>query len=279
MKITLIEPRGFCFGVNRALEMLDHIDTRPAYILHEIVHNQQVIDSYKQKGFIFVETLDDVPNESTVVFSGHGVAKHVVELAKAKNLKIIDTTCPFVERVHKWVQSIENEGRTIILIGKKNHAEIMGTYGQLTHPEKAYLISSSEDIKNLPETLGKIGIATQTTLSAQETNKIISLLQQKYPDCAVQSGICQATTQRQQAVKKACQTCDTILVIGDKKSSNCMQLIELARNQGAQAYLIERAQDVLNIAELGENIGITAAASAPEQIVQDVVSLLQSNRH
>ena len=277
MKITLIEPRGFCFGVCRALEMLDKIQQRPVYVLHEIVHNQAVVFKYKQRGFIFVDDLSFVPKGSTLVFSAHGVSKKIEEEARKKNLNIIDTTCPFVKRVHNWVIQLEQDHRTIILIGKKNHAEIIGTAGQVKDTNKIFIVSNQEDVVQLPE-FDKVGITTQTTLSQDETKNIIETIKQKYNNCLLQSGICQATTQRQKALKQACQNNDTILVIGDKKSSNCMRLIEIARQNNRQVHLIEKASDV-NDLKLQGNIAITAAASAPEEIVQETFSLLQTNGH
>ena len=221
MKITLVEPRGFCTGVCRSLKMLDQINTRPAYVLHEIVHNDTVVKSYEQKGFIFVEDLSAIPNGSTVVFSAHGVSKETKRKAKAKNLNVVDTTCPFVQKVHNWVQQLENEGRTILLIGKKHHVEVLGSIGQLKNPQNAYIISNQTDIDALPN-FDKVGIATQTTLSQDDTKQLIALLQQKYSDCVLQSGICRATTERQDALKSVCQPGDTVLVVGDKKSSNCI---------------------------------------------------------
>ncbi|MGN1091209.1 MAG: 4-hydroxy-3-methylbut-2-enyl diphosphate reductase [Alphaproteobacteria bacterium] len=277
MKITLIEPRGFCFGVCRALEMLDKIQQRPVYVLHEIVHNQAVVFKYKQRGFIFVDDLSFVPKGSTLVFSAHGVSKKIEEEARKKNLNIIDTTCPFVKRVHNWVIQLEQDHRTIILIGKKNHAEIIGTAGQVKDTNKIFIVSNQEDVAQLPE-FDKVGITTQTTLSQDETKNIIETIKQKYNNCLLQSGICQATTQRQKALKQACQNNDTILVIGDKKSSNCMRLIEIARQNNRQVHLIEKASDI-NDLKLQGNIAITAAASAPEEIVQETFSLLQTNGH
>ncbi len=277
MKITLVNPRSFCFGVQRALDMLDSISDQPTYVLHEIIHNKSVIEKYKQKGFIFVNDLADVPNGCTLVFSAHGVAKNIEDSAKAKNLKIIDTTCPFVKKVHTWVKKLERERRTVILIGKKNHAEIIGTLGQLENPQKAFVVISKEEIEALPD-LNQIGIATQTTLSIEETQYLITFLKAKYPNCLLQTGICQATTERQKALQLACQKNDTVLVVGDKSSSNCMRLLELAKKNGCKAFLIEKSTDI-NGLDLGENIAITAAASAPEEIVQEIVLLLQSNRH
>ena len=277
MKITLIEPRGFCFGVGRALDLLDGVSDRPTYILHKIIHNKLVIERYKQKGFVFVDDLSCVPDGSRLVFAAHGVSKKIEQEAKLKKLKIIDTTCPFVKKVHAWVEKLEQEGRTVILIGKKNHAEVIGTIGQLKNPQNAYIVNSEEEIKSFPD-LNRVGIATQTTLSTQETQHLINLLKTKYADCVLQTGICRATTERQQALQKACQKNDMILVVGDKTSSNCMRLIELAQKNGCKAYLIEEPSDVKGL-KLGKNIAITAAASASEEIVQETFNLLQSNRN
>ncbi len=273
MKITLIEPRGFCFGVCRALQMLDKAP-QGAVVLHEIVHNSAVVRSYQQKGFCFVDSLNDIPDGQNVVFSAHGVSQKIEEQARDKHLKIIDTTCPFVLRVHEWVQKSEKEGRTVVLIGKANHAETKGTLGRLNAPQKAFVVSCVEDVEKLPP-LTRISIATQTTLAQDETQKIIQLLQSRFKDCVLQSGICKATTERQKALKEAAKSHDCILVVGDKKSSNSLRLLELALGLGKKAYLIENATDV-NGLDLGAKVAITAAASAPESIVQEIVQILKS---
>lgn len=276
MQVSLITPRGFCFGVKRALQMLDEVValSSKVYVLHEIVHNSAVVEAYRQKGVHFVDRLEDVPDGATVVFSAHGVSKQIAEQAKAKNLDVVDTTCPFVARVHTWVSQLEAAGRQIILIGKEGHAETQGTLGQLSSAAHAWLINSVQQVSELPAAT-QVGIATQTTLSKDDTDKIIKAIQARYPDCALQTGICKATTERQEALKAACLTHDTVLVVGDKKSSNANRLVELAKVAVPYAYLIENLDEVEGL-KMGKSVAITAAASAPESIVQAIYHHLKN---
>lgn len=268
--VHLISPRGFCFGVKRALALLDKALPLCPYVLHEIVHNKQIVQAYQAKGVHFVVDLKDVPDGATVVFSAHGVSKDIEALAKSKNLNIIDTTCPFVQKVHRHVERLQAEGKAVLLIGKKGHAETCGTLGRLHPATQAFLIETKQDI---PEGLSAVGVATQTTLSVDETADIVASIQRLYPAAEFQNDICQATTERQKAVKEA--LCDCILVVGDVQSSNAKRLVEVARQSGKQAYLIE-TKDELEKIKLSGRVGITAAASAPEEIVQAVYAALQN---
>ena len=269
-KITCLSPRGFCFGVKRALTLLENALPEHPFVLNEIVHNDFVVRSFEEKGARFVTSLDDVPDGATLVISAHGVGLNILEQARRKNLKIIDTTCPFVRKVHLFVQQMEKEGLPVILIGKKNHAEIIGTLGQLN--EKAFVIADLEEIKSLPP-LQKAAVATQTTLCADETEHLISALQKRIPFLKTQSHVCEATKERQEAVRNACAWLNVLLVVGDKKSSNAHRLVETAERLGKKAFLIADASE---IPELGteENIAVTAAASTPEELVREVVDKL-----
>lgn len=273
MKITLIEPRGFCFGVCRALKMLDEQVQKRPYVLHEIVHNKQIIKDYQAKGVTFIDDLSAVPDGAQLVLSAHGVAQSVEAQARAR-FNVTDTTCPFVAKIHTWIRKLESQNIPVILIGKANHAEIVGSLGQLKHPEKAFIISDINDVQKLPD-MPCVGIATQTTLSVRDTAHIIEAIKQRFDQVILQSGICLATQERQKAVENAAKTHKMILVVGDEKSSNAKRLVETAKNAGAAALLIEKVQDLQQV-NLPDSVAITAAASAPETIVLQVYEALKN---
>ena len=270
LKVDLISPRGFCFGVERALKLLDEALTssEPVYVLHEIVHNTVLVNRYRAKGVRFVESLSDVPDGSVLIFSAHGVSRQIKEQAKRKKCRTIDTTCPFVGRIHQWVLRLEKEGCPVILIGKKSHAETVGTLGQLMHPEKVFVIEDEAEADALPSA-DKVGIAVQTTFNADKARQIQQKLAEKYPTVLFQKGICSATEERQNAVKKACETHATILVVGDQKSSNAKRLVEVAVDAGRTAFLIETTADLKGL-NLIEPVGLTSASSASEDMVMAV---------
>lgn len=272
MKITLIEPRGFCFGVCRALKMLDDLVPNYPYVLHEIVHNKKIIHDYQQKGVCFIEDLNEVPSGSHLVLSAHGVGKEIQKKAEEKFI-VTDTTCPFVKKNHIWIQKLEEKGIPVILIGKPNHAEVIGMLGQLKN--KAFVISSIDDVNALPD-FDSVGVATQTTLSVDDTEQIVSALRKKFKNILFQSGVCMATQERQKAVKQAAQTHQMIIVVGDKKSSNANRLVEVAKSAGSDSILVEDVKDLENI-PLPDTIAITAAASAPEQIVKEILAFLRKS--
>ncbi|MBP5534035.1 MAG: 4-hydroxy-3-methylbut-2-enyl diphosphate reductase [Alphaproteobacteria bacterium] len=270
MKITLIEPRGFCFGVCRALKMLDDLLPEHPYVLHEIVHNKQIVGDYQQKGVCFVENLDQVPPKAHLVLSAHGVTKEIEKKAR-QNFTVTDTTCPFVKKNHRWVQELEAKGIPVILIGKASHAEIIGLLGQLK--QKAFIISNEKDVDALPN-FDCVGVATQTTLSVDDTQQIVLALQKKYKNILFQNGVCMATQERQKAVKQAALTNQLIIVVGDKKSSNANRLVEVAKSAGADSVLVETVEDLKNMS-FPDTIAITAAASAPERIVAEILDFLK----
>ena len=270
MKITLIEPRGFCFGVCRALKMLDDLLDKNPYVLDEIVHNKQIIKDYQQKGVCFVKSLTEVPKGANVVLSAHGVSKEIETKAKADFI-VTDTTCPFVKKNHIWIQNLEKNGVPIVLIGKANHAEIVGMLGQIK--EKAFLISDIKDVDALTD-FKIIGVATQTTLSADDTKQIVEALKQKFETVLFQNGVCMATQERQKAVQEAAKTNRLILVVGDKKSSNANRLVEVAKSAGADSVLVETVEDLKKMS-FPDTVAITAAASAPEWIVAEIVDFLK----
>ncbi|MDP8032793.1 4-hydroxy-3-methylbut-2-enyl diphosphate reductase [Pasteurella atlantica] len=284
MKILLANPRGFCAGVDRAISIVElalEIHGAPIYVRHEVVHNRFVVEGLKQKGAIFVEELDDVPDDAIVIFSAHGVSQAVRNEAKSRNLKVFDATCPLVTKVHMQVARASRKGTKAILIGHEGHPEVEGTMGQYDNQEGGiYLVESVEDVAKLSVNEDdSLAFMTQTTLSIDDTIDVIEELKQKYPAIKGprKNDICYATTNRQQAVRDLAQQSQLVLVVGSKNSSNSNRLAELASRMGTPAKLIDGAEDIdPNWLENVETIGITAGASAPEVLVQSVVSHLKS---
>lgn len=284
MKILLANPRGFCAGVDRAISIVElalEIHGAPIYVRHEVVHNKFVVDGLKAKGAIFVEELDEVPDDAIVIFSAHGVSQAVRQEAKNRGLKVFDATCPLVTKVHMQVARASRKGTKAILIGHEGHPEVIGTMGQYDNSEGGiYLIESVEDIANLPvSNSDELTFMTQTTLSIDDTIGVIDALKEKYP--AIQgprkNDICYATTNRQHAVRELAAQSQLVLVVGSKNSSNSNRLAELASRMGVMSKLIDGPQDIDPSWLNGVNtIGITAGASAPEVLVQSVVSHLKT---
>lgn len=279
-KIYLASPRGFCAGVDRAIEIVELSLKRygaPIYVRHEIVHSRHVVNSLRERGAVFVETLDEVPDGTIVIFSAHGVAKEVWQEARRRNLKVIDATCPLVIKVHHEVNRDYHNAYELILIGHAGHPEVVGTLGQI--PDKFHLISSVEDVENLRvENPEHVSYVTQTTLSVDECHEIVEALNRRFPGIKGphQEDICYATQNRQNAVKALAKFVDLILVIGSTNSSNSNRLRELAERFAIPAYLIDSYKDVRSEWLRGvESVGITAGASAPEILVTEVVSYLK----
>lgn len=283
MKIILANPRGFCAGVDRAISIVElalEIHGAPIYVRHEVVHNRFVVDGLRDRGAIFVEELDEVPNGAIVIFSAHGVSQAVRQEAKERNLKVFDATCPLVTKVHMQVARASRKGTKAILIGHEGHPEVIGTMGQYDNDKGGiYLVEDVEDIAKLTLRNDEdITFMTQTTLSIDDTADVIEVLKQKYP--AIQgprkNDICYATTNRQQAVRELAELSDLVIVVGSKNSSNSNRLAELASRMGVTAKLIDDANDIevswLNNVKV---IGLTAGASAPEVLVQSVISRLK----
>lgn len=283
LDVYLAEPRGFCAGVRRAIGIVEDALEKfgaPVYVRHEIVHNKVVLEYLRGKGVIFIDDLADALPERPVIFSAHGVGLEIIEEANHLKLNILDATCPLVAKVHKQISRLEESGAGIIVIGKKNHPEIIGTIGQLRNPEKAIVICSVEEAQkiNLPKD-SKIGFVTQTTLSVDDTAEIINVLKQKFDNLMSmsQSDICFATTNRQGAVKALAQKTPNIIIIGSANSSNSRQLKETALKNGAQkAFLIDRAHE-LDFEEIKGSVGISAGASAPEELVEELLQELQKH--
>ena len=281
MKILLATPRGFCAGVTRALQSVDQVLAEyppPIYIYHDIVHNTFIIDKLKKRGVIFVDSLAEVPDGQVLIFSAHGVSPAVERDAVAKNLKVIDATCPLVKKIHTKVNKYLKQNKLIILIGHKEHPEIVGTLGQ--SKGKALVVESPADVTNLPDlNPGQSAVyLTQTTLSHEDIAPIIEALRQKYPGLEGNGDICYATTHRQQAVRKLAEKCALIIVIGSKKSSNSNRLCETAEHCGVKAILIDSPEDI-NVEDLPKNgnIGLTAGASAPESLIQKTIEFLKKH--
>ena len=280
MKIYLANPRGFCAGVDRAIEIVDlSIKTygAPIYVRHEIVHSRHVVESLREKGAIFVEELDEVPDGAIVIFSAHGVAKAVWEESKRRNLKVIDATCPLVIKVHNEVNRDYTNTYELILIGHAGHPEVVGTLGQV--PDKFHLVSSVADVETLQvENPLHLSYVTQTTLSVDECRDIVFALHQRFPGIKGphQEDICYATQNRQNAVKELSRFVDVILVIGSPNSSNSNRLRELGERCGISSYLIDSYQDIqLSWLEGAKAVGIAAGASAPEVLASQVIKFLK----
>jgi len=275
MEIILASPRGFCAGVVRAIDIvnmcIDKFGT-PIYVRHEIVHNPHVVNELKERGAIFVDELCDIPPDSTVIFSAHGVSPAVWDEARKKNLHIIDATCPLVTKVHSESIKYKKQGYSIILIGHEGHDEVIGTMGEA--PDQTYLIESESQVNQLNVEHPEKTIAlTQTTLSVEDTKDIISSLKVKFPNLVARNDICYATSNRQEAVKQLASQVDMVLVIGATNSSNCARLREVAENCGIPAYLID-GPEAINPSWLDnyDKIGVTSGASTPEQLIDAVIT-------
>ena len=285
MNIYLANPRGFCAGVDRAIEIVERaldIFSAPIYVRHEVVHNRYVVNDLVKKGAIFVEELDEIPDGATVIFSAHGVSQQVRDDANNRDLRVFDATCPLVTKVHLEVARYELNAEDVILIGHTGHPEVEGTLGQYKNNpiSSIYLVETVEDVNALevknPHTLAYV---TQTTLSVSDTKNIIDALRQKFPDIQGprKSDICYATQNRQDAVKEIADKVDVFLVIGSANSSNSNRLRELAEKQNVAAYLIDGAEDIDNSwFDDARSIGVTAGASAPEVLVQAVITMLEN---
>ena len=278
LRIVLANPRGFCAGVDRAIEIVEKALEKygaPVYVRHEIVHNKFVVNRLRDMGAVFVDELDAVPDGVPVIFSAHGVPKSVPEAAETRKLEYLDATCPLVSKVHRGAERHYADGKHILLIGHAGHPEVIGTMGQLP-PGSMTLIETEEDAETVeitdPENLAFV---TQTTLSLDDTAKIIEILQRRFPSISVpkKEDICYATTNRQHAVKLIAEKADAILVLGAPNSSNSNRLVEVAKREGCtRSVLVERAKDIDWSALEGiRSLGITAGASAPEVLVEEVI--------
>ena len=279
-KVILAKPRGFCAGVERAIEVVEQALARfpdPVYVRKEIVHNPHVVNALRQKGAIFVDELTDVPSGATTIFSAHGVSPAVHEAAQTRHLKVIDATCPLVTKVHVEAKRFAREGYTLLLIGHAGHEEVAGTMGEV--PGAIRLVQTVEEARSVrvanPE---KVAVITQTTLSVDDTQAIVDVLRGRFPTLVSPSkdDICYATQNRQNAVKAIAKEAEVVLVIGAKNSSNSIRLTEVAEDAGRRAYLINEAGEIDPAWFAGVRcVGVTSGASAPEHLVQDVVDALK----
>jgi 4-hydroxy-3-methylbut-2-enyl diphosphate reductase len=280
MRVVLAQPRGFCAGVVRAIDIVERaleLYGAPIYVRHEIVHNKHVVDRLRQKGVCFVDELDQVPDGAVTIFSAHGVPKAIVAAAAARNLPVLDATCPLVAKVHAQSRHYVQQGRALVLIGHAGHAEVVGTLGQVSGP--VHLISSVDDVGRLDLAADRpIAYVTQTTLSVDETRDVIAALQARFTDVVGPdtSDICYATQNRQTAVRKLCGEVDLLLVVGSSNSSNSNRLREIALEEGVPSHLIADGS-ALDPAwfEGVKSVGLTAGASAPEDLVLDVIAALR----
>ena len=284
MEILLANPRGFCAGVDRAIEIVERaleLFGPPIHVRHEVVHNRHVVEDLRARGAVFVEELDQVPDGATVIFSAHGVSRAVEEKAARRNLRVFDATCPLVTKVHLEVLRYSQEGRDVVLIGHAGHPEVEGTMGRFDGGTggKIHLVETPADVDRLdirdPE---RLAFVTQTTLSMDDTADVIDALRARFP--AIQGprkdDICYATQNRQDAVKRLARDCDLVLVVGSANSSNSNRLREVAIRQGAAAYLIDDASDIRPEWLSGcRRVGVTAGASAPEILVEEVIETLK----
>jgi len=280
LRLLIAAPRGFCAGVDRAIEIVERAIRKygaPVYVRHEIVHNRFVVDGLKAKGAIFVEELDEVPDGVPVIFSAHGVPKAVPAAADARGLEWLDATCPLVSKVHRQAERQIEAGRHIIFIGHKGHPEVIGTFGQVPDGHMT-LVETVEDVATLPfTTQDKLGFLTQTTLSVDDTHEIIEALKARYPQIHAPRAedICYATSNRQAAVKAIAPQCDLVLVIGAPNSSNSMRLVEVSDRNGTPSRLVQRADEIdASWLDGVSTLGLTAGASAPEELVREVIARL-----
>lgn len=284
MQILLANPRGFCAGVDRAIEIVERaldIHGAPIYVRHEVVHNKFVVDELREKGAVFVEELDEIPDDSTVIFSAHGVSEAVENAANVRGLQVFDATCPLVTKVHLEVVKYAKLGKEVILIGHAGHPEVEGTMGRYdtSNGGRIILVEKTSDVETLeindPE---KLAFVSQTTLSVDDTQDIINALRTRFPGIAApkRDDICYATQNRQDAVKQLCQEVDLLLVVGASNSSNSNRLAELGERAGVDSKLITRAVDIQSDWLVGKRkVGVTAGASAPEVLVNEVIARLK----
>ncbi len=281
LRVVLAGPRGFCAGVDRAIRVVEEALRRygaPVYVRHEIVHNRTVVETLEAQGAIFVEELDEVPENAHVVFSAHGVPKSVPEEAQRRNLAYLDATCPLVSKVHREAERHFSENRHILMIGHTGHPEVVGTMGQLPPGTVTLVQNATEAAEVMPVETGRLAFITQTTLSVDDTAEIVEILRRRFPDIEGprREDICYATTNRQAAVKAIARGCDLLIVIGSPNSSNSQRLREVAERAGAgRAILVPKVSEMdFSLMDGVSTVGITAGASAPESLVQEVLSEL-----
>ena len=283
LKIILAQPRGFCAGVERAIEIVEkalEIYGPPVYVRHEIVHNKRVVNNLSSKGAVFVKELDQIPEGAVTVFSAHGVAQRVEDTAKFRNLPVLDATCPLVAKVHKEGQRYSKDGFEVVLIGHEGHPEVEGTMGRISGP--VYLVSNTEDVKKLMvKNPNKLSYVSQTTLSVDDTRDVIKALQDRFPNIVGPDvkDICYATQNRQSAVRDLVKNVDLVLVVGARNSSNSNRLKDIGSESGVNTYLIETADDMsIDWFSKVKSVGITSGASTPDELVKEVIDKISTFR-
>lgn len=281
LRIILAQPRGFCAGVERAIEIVERalkIYGPPVYVRHEIVHNKRVVNNLSSKGAVFVKELDQIPEGAVTVFSAHGVAKKVEDTANFRNLPVLDATCPLVAKVHKEGQRYSKDGFEVILIGHEGHPEVVGTMGRISGP--VYLVSNTDDVKKLKvNNPDKLSYVSQTTLSVDDTRDVINALQNRFPNIIGPDvkDICYATQNRQSAVRDLVKNVDLVLVVGARNSSNSNRLKDIGSESGVNTYLIETADDMsLEWFDNVKSVGITSGASTPDELVREVIDRIST---
>jgi len=281
LKIILAQPRGFCAGVERAIEIVERalkIYGPPVYVRHEIVHNKRVVNNLSSKGAVFVKELDQIPEGAVTVFSAHGVSQKVEDTANIRNLPVLDATCPLVAKVHKEGQRYSKDGFEVILIGHEGHPEVEGTMGRISGP--VYLVSNTDDVKKLKvQNPDKLSYVSQTTLSVDDTRDVINALQERFPNIIGPDvkDICYATQNRQSAVRDLVKNVDLVLVVGARNSSNSNRLKDIGSESGVNTYLIETADDMsMEWFENVKSVGITSGASTPDELVKEVIDQIST---
>ncbi len=281
LKIILAQPRGFCAGVERAIEIVERalkIYGPPVYVRHEIVHNKRVVNNLSSKGAVFVKELDQIPEGAVTVFSAHGVSQKVEDTAGVRNLPVLDATCPLVAKVHKEGQRYSEDGFEVILIGHEGHPEVEGTMGRISGP--VYLVSNTDDVKRLKvKNKDKLSYVSQTTLSVDDTRDVINALQERFPKIVGPDvkDICYATQNRQSAVRDLVKSVDLVLVVGARNSSNSNRLKDIGSESGVNTHLIETADDMsLSWFENVDSVGITSGASTPDELVKEVIDRIST---
>ena len=275
--LLLAEPRGYCAGVVRAIDVLDRVlasEPPPVYAFHEIVHNRHVVDGFQRRGAVFVDSLDEVPEGSRIVFSAHGVSPEVVEQARARRLRVVDATCPLVTKVHKETKKAAQDGYDILLIGHRGHDEVVGTLGEA--PDRTTIVDNRDEVHTLPDGPRPVFVVTQTTLSVDDTAEVIAEIRARHPNAQVRNDICYATTNRQEAVRAIAQRADMVLVVGSENSSNSVRLREVAASTGTPAYRVDGIEEIdPRWYEGVAVVGLTAGASVPDELLDPIIADLR----
>jgi 4-hydroxy-3-methylbut-2-enyl diphosphate reductase len=276
--LLLAEPRGFCAGVVRAIDVLDEVLDReepPIYAFHEIVHNRHVVDGFRERGAVFVETIDEVPEGSRIVFSAHGISPQVVEAAHARNLRVIDATCPLVTKVHLEAKKAAKDGFDVLLVGHEGHDEVVGTKGEA--PDRTTVVDSPEDVAAVEGAGREKFVVTQTTLSVDDTAATIAAIQARFPGAEIRNDICYATTNRQAAVREIAERADLVIVVGSANSSNSVRLQEVAASMGTTAYRVDGISEVdPSWYEGVDVVGLSAGASVPDSLLDPIIDDLRT---